>query len=258
MSDVELPDAQRILRRAIQLDRTDPLVPSMSTDALEAAAAELGLGSAAMAMALAEARAGVATDERRRRAERWIGPSRITVVRHCRVSAGDADRLAGEWLDRGHLLRVTRAADGVVVARRRTDAMASAGRAVRTIHGEGGLSKVREVRTAVGSLADGTTAVCLHADVTDSRFAAVAVGSSVGVVTLAGVGLGALLVSPFVVMGAPVAAVVGVVVARQTHRAKVTRIGHALEATADAVAQGTSPPAALAGIGRSLRRLTGR
>lgn len=258
MSDLELSEAQRILRRAVQLERLAPPPQVLSADALEAAAAELGLGPVAMAMAMAESRAGVAPDAPPRRMDRWIGPRRIAVVRHCRVTAADADRLAGEWLDRGHLLRVTRATAGVVVARRRTDPLASAGRAVRTIHGAGGLSKVGEVRSAVGSVADGTAAICLHADVSDARFAAVAVGSSAGMVTLAGVGLGALLMSPFIVAGAPAAAVVGVLVARRTHRTRVSRIERALEETADAVAHGASPPGPLAGLGDSLRRLAGR
>lgn len=257
MGDVDLPDAQRILRRAVQLDRVAPPTVGLGPDAIEAAAAELGLGSSAVAMALAESRAGV-PEERTRRLDRVVGPRHVTVVRHCRVAAVDADRLTAEWLERGHLLRVTRAGEGVVVARRRTDPMASAGRAVRSLHGAGGLSKVREVRGAIGALADGTAAVCVHADVSDGRFAAVAIGSSTGMVTLAAVGLGAVLVSPIVVAGAPVAAVVSVVVARLTHRSRVERVERALEETADAVASGSAPPAALAGIGRSLRRLAGR
>lgn len=257
MSDVELTDAQRILRRAVQLDRVVPLTPTLGPDALEAAAAELGLGSPAVAMALAESRAGV-PDERPRRLDRVIGPRHVTVVRHCGIAAVEADRLTGDWLERGHLLRVTRAAEGVVVARRRKDAAASAGRAVRALHGEGGLSKVREVRGAVGALADGTAAVCVHADLSDARYAAVAAGSSTGMVTLAVVGLGAVLVSPVALAGAPVAALVGVAVARVTHRSRVGKVARALEETADAVARGSAPPNALAGLGRSLKRLTGR
>ena len=258
MGEIELSDAQRILRRAVQLDRAVPLPQTLTASALESAAADLGLAPEAVAMALAEARAGVDPADRLRRMDRMIGPRRVTVVRPCRVSASEVDRLAGEWLEHGHLLRVTRTAEGVVVARRRTDAVAGAGRAIRSLHGEGGLSKVREVRSAVGALADGTTAVCVHADVTHTRVAAVVVGSGTGLVALAGVGLGALLFSPFVAAGAPVAVVVGAVVARGNQRSKVTRIERALEETADAVAHGTAPPTPLAGLGRSLRRLAGR
>lgn len=259
MGELDLPDAQRVLRRAVQLDQAlPPPQQPFSAQALESAAAELGLGPASVAMALAETRAGVEATEVRRPLDRLVGPRRVTVVRPCHVSGPEADRLAGEWLERAHLLRVTRGADGVVVARRRTDAAASAGRAVRSINGGGGLAKVREVRGAVGALADGTTAVCVHADVTDARFASVAVGSSIGTFALAGVGLGTLLLTPFAVAGAPVAVLAGVVVARRTHRRRVERITRSLEETADAVAAGAAPPAALAGLGRSLRRLTGR
>ncbi len=253
MGDVDLPDAQLVLRRAVQLDRAVSLPPSLSPDALEAAAAELGVAPAAVAMALAELRAGAAEDHRSFW-ERVIGPKRVVVVRSCQVAAPTANRLTIDWLERGHLLRVTTPADGVVVGRRRNDAMAKTGRMVRSLHGEGGLSKVREIRGGVGALADGTTAVCVQADVSDSRNGAVAVGSSVGTLAMAGVGLCTLVFTPFAAVAAPFAVVGGVVAARHAHKDTVQRVQRSLEETTDAVAGGTPPPSAIAGLGRGLRR----
>lgn len=253
MSEVELPKAQEILRRAVHLDRVEQSSPAMTAEALEAAAAELGLQPTAVAMALAEARAGGAPPARRM--ERVVGPRTVTVVRSCDVAADDAARLVGEWLERGHLLRVTQGAEGSVVGRRRSDPAATAARAVRSIHGEGGLSKVREVRAGVGVVADGSTAVCVQADVGDSRTSAVATGSVLGTLGLAAVGLGAVAVSPFLALVAPVAVVGGVAAARQTHRDTVRKVSRALEETSNAVAQGSPPPSAMAGLGRAVRRI---
>jgi hypothetical protein len=258
VAELEVTDAQRLLRRAVQLEGTLPPPKVLGVDALAAAAGEIGLQPEALAMALAEARAGVEAPERTPRLERIIGPRRVVVVRRCRVPAADVDRLAGEWLERGHVLRVTRADDGLVVARRRDDAAASAARAVRALQGAGRLSKVREVRTAVGALADGTAAVCVHADVADGHTGAVAAGAGLSAVGLAGVGLFTAILSPFVAIAAPVVVAGGVLVARHTHRANVERVARALEETADAVARGEAPPAALGSLRDGLRRIRGR
>lgn len=251
--DVELPHAQQILRRAVQLDRSAAPVYGMSAEALEAAAAELGVGPGAVAMALAESLAG-AGPSRRPLWERLIGPRRITVVRPCEVSAPVATQVAVDWLERGHLLRVSPEAPGILVARRRTDAVATAGRAVRSLNGSGGLSKVREVRGAVGCVADGTAAVCVQADLTDRRHGAVARGSGVGTVVLAGVGVGSVVVTPLLVLAAPLAFASGLVVARRSHKDTVQKVRRSLEDTTNAVALGTRPPSVFANLARSWRR----
>lgn len=255
--ELDLPDAQLVLRRAVQLERAGRTPDGLGPAALEAAAEELGVSPQAVAMALAESRAGGHPAEGRL-GERLIGPRQLSVVRACTVPAEEADRLAADWLERGHLLRVVHGPEGVAVARRRTDAVASAGRAVRSLHGEGGLSKVREVRSAVGALSDGTAAVCVRADVSDSRNGALAVGSSIGTLAMAGVGVGTVALSPFIVFAAPLAVVAGVVVARHAHQDTVKRVQRSLEETTEAVAHGTAPASPLGGLGRSLRRLKRR
>ena len=258
MDELELHDAQRILRRAVRLDLAQPLPPVLDVESLTVAAAELGVGPTALAMALAEARAGALATEPTGRLDRLIGPRQVTVVRHCRVRPVDVERLAGEWFERRHVLRVMRASDGIVVARRRSDAVASASRAVRSLHGGGGLSHVREVRGAVGALPDGTAAVCVHADLADRRVVALAVGGGVSVVALAGIGLGTVVLSPFVAAAAPIAALAGIVVARRAHAKEVADVEQALEQVADALSDGAPPPAPLTALSRGLRRLVGR
>lgn len=257
MAELDLPDAQQVLRRAVQLERPRHALEGLSAGALEQAAAELGVSRQAVAMALAESRAGVVPREPRI-GERLIGPREVTVVRSTELPPEEIERLAADWLERGHLLRVVRSDLGVAVARRRTDAVASAGRAMRSLHGEGGLSKVREVRSAVGALSDGTAALCVRADVADSRNGAVAVGSSVGTLAMAGVTVGSLALSPFVVFAAPLAVAAGVAVARRSHGDTVEKVRRSLEETSDAVATGTPPPSALSTLSRGLRRFTGR
>ncbi len=255
--ELDLTDAQLVLRRAVQLERAGRALEGLGPEALEAAAEELGVSPQAVAMALAESRAG-GHPTPPRLGERLIGPRQLSVVRPCTIPAAEADRLAAAWLERGHLMKVVPAGDGVAVARRRTDAVASAGRAVRLLHGEGGLSKVREVRSAVGALSDGTSALCVRADVSDSRNGAVAVGSSIGTLAMAGVGVGTVALSPFIVFAAPLAIVAGVAVARHAHQDTVKRVRRSLEETTDAVAHGAPPPSSLGGLGRSLRRLKRR
>ena len=254
---LDLPDAQRILRRAVQLERAEGPVGGLSHSALEEAAAELGVQPSALAMALAEWRIGV-TGGRAPLGQLLVGPNRITVIRSCSVSAAQASRLSGQWLERRHLLRLSEAGADVVVARRRRDPVATAGRAMRSMHGAGGLSKVREVRSAVGQLGDGPAALCLQADVSDSRAGAIATGCAIATVAVAGVGLGAVALSPLWLVAAPVALAAGVVVARRTHRRTVRRVQGCLEETSEAAARGNGPPSALFNFGRTVRRLRQR
>src|SRR5688572_26801798 len=99
MGDVELPDAQAILRRAVQIDRAVPAVAGLGPDALQAAAAELGVARAAVAMALAESRAGVRPG-RTGLWERIVGPRALSVSRSCTVDAPAAARLSAAWFER--------------------------------------------------------------------------------------------------------------------------------------------------------------
>lgn len=259
MSDVDLPEGQRILRRAVQLEptRTGFGGGGLDAGALEAAAAELGVGPAAMAMALAESRAGVGAS-RQGLGERLVGPRQLVALRTSGLPAAEAERLVAEWLERGHVLRVSTRTDGSVVGRRRTDLVASAGRMVRSLGGEAGLSKVREVRGGVGHVSDGEVAVCVAADIADSRFGAVMAGSSVGTVALFGVGVGALAAGPLLLLASPAAIIAGVVTARVAHRDTVRRVREELDRTADAVATGRRPPALSYGFGRALGRVRRR
>jgi len=250
--ELDVQAAQEILRRAVRLDRSVPAGDGISRAALEAAADELGLQPAALAMALAEAAAGATP--RRRLSERLVGPRAITVVRPCVVPAEQATQLAAQWLERAHLLRVSDRRAGLVVGNRRRDPAATAGRAVRSLHGAGGLSKVAEVRAGVGAVAEGSTALCLQADVSDRWAGAAITGSFFAVLGLVAVGVGTAMVSPLLLAASPVALLAGVGVARQAHHDTVRRVGQAVEATAAAVAGGSAPPSAIAGLGRAVRR----
>ncbi len=244
---LELSAAQEILRRAVRLDQGDPAVEGLSLQALEAAASDLGVHPSAVAMALAEAATGVTG--RRRPLERVVGPRAVVSVRVCTVPAADAVRLARTLLERGHLLRVT-GSGALVVGRRRRDPAAKARRALRSMRGAAALSKVQEVRAGVGSVADGTAAVCVHADVSDRRTGAVITGSLFGALGLLGIGVGAAAVGPLVLLLAPAALGTGVAVARQAHRDTVRRIATAVDEAADAMAGGVAAASPLAALGR--------
>lgn len=246
---LELSAAQEILRRAVRLDRGDPAVDGLSLQALEAAASEIGVHPTAMAMALAEAATGV--NGRRRRLEGVVGPRAVVAVRVCAVPAADAVHLARTLLERGHLLRVS-GSGCLVVGHRRRDPAAKAVRTLRSMRGTAALSKVQEVRAGVGSLADGTAAVCVRADVSDRRTGAVITGSIFGALGVLGIGVGAAAAGPLVLLLVPAALGTGVALARQAHQDTVRRVALAVDEAADAVAGGVVPASPLAAFG--LRR----
>jgi hypothetical protein len=255
MTDLEVPRAQEVLRRAVQLDRTRQAEEGLTAEALSAAAAELGLHPESVALALAEQRAGGPRPTRSRRvADRVIGKGEVTAARTVAIAGDEADRLLRDWLERGHHLRAHRRSEGTLVAHRRTDLAGSVGRVVRrALEGEGGLGTIRELRVGSAST-EGCAALCMQADVGDKRAGSVVTGGVVSAVGVAAMGMAAVATGPLVLVASPAALAVGWVVARAGHRSTVHRVGEELTRTIDAVATGR-PPASLAwGLGRSMAR----
>jgi hypothetical protein len=254
MSDLEVPRAQEVLRRAVQLDRARQ-EQGLTQEALSAAAAELGLHPESIALALAEQRAGGPRPSRGRRfADRVFGQAEVTAARALAIPEDEADELLREWLERGHHLRAHRRAEGTLVAHRRTDLAGSVGRIVRrALEGEGGLGTLRELRVGSAST-EGSAAVCLQADISDKRAGSVVTGGVVGVVGVAAVGMAAVAAGPLVLVASPAALAVGWVVARTGHRSTVHRVGEELTRTVDAVATGRPPASIARGFGRSMAR----
>ncbi|MGI9614776.1 MAG: hypothetical protein ACR2QO_17830 [Acidimicrobiales bacterium] len=259
-----------VLRRAVQLSDDDVVVTErFPVTSLEEAAAELQIPVAAVADALAEYRAGaieraadLGTDDahspKRGLLDRLIGPGRVAVSNRTTLSEGDTvDRLS-RALRRQHRLRIRMNPEGAVVAVRRRGVVPVVTRSVRTATGRAGLAGVREVRAAAVEAADGSTSLCLVADVTDQRIQSVVAGSAVAAGGTFVVGTVALITAPVTLVGVPVALGVGWVTARFSHRYRVKHVAEEVEITADEVATGTPTPNRTIEVVEAVGRLTNR
>ncbi|MFN0026896.1 MAG: hypothetical protein ACKV2O_06915 [Acidimicrobiales bacterium] len=252
--------AAAVLRRAVHLDHSAEVPGRVSARELVDMAHELGVAPDALAKALAEWRLdGVQGAEQRvgglgtKLAAALVGPDRVTVARTCRVPASHALNVVAKSLARQHLHIASHDVDRVV-ARRRSDAVAAAGRMMRALNGGAGLNKVPEVRAAVGRLPGATVALCLRADVSDGRSGAIAAGCSVGTLSAAIVVFLAVVSSTWWLLAAPLVGVTGVTMARWVHRGVLRRVRNSLEDIAEAAAQGQGPASVFLHLGRAVAR----
>lgn len=257
--------AERVLRRAVQLDDPDEVDHRVSVQALLDAADELGIDRAEVRRAVVEEELGLLDDERRR-ADRLVGPERFVVVRVVDGRPQEVTDRVDSWMRRGRVLRRTRTAAGVdgasgfVEYSRRNDPVAGAQRALRAVQGSERLAHVRRVRVVVRELDGSRCVIGLLVDASRSRQNAIA-----GAAATTATGAGATVVavtstasSPgWVAVGAAASAVAGAGV-MWSRKAWTSGVPDELESVLDAVESGQQPPSVIDGVtsrlGRPLRR----
>jgi hypothetical protein len=234
--------AERVLRRAVELDDLSPAGRDVSERALLEAADELGIDGDDLRRAIAEERLGLLTDHHRR-GDGVLGPDRFLAVR---VLDGRPER--------GRGLRRVRRAEGWSEYARRSDPVAAAQRAARKVQGKERLAHVRRLRVLVADAGARRALVGLVVDASTSRTAAAAGGGAVAAsgVATAGATVAAGL-PPVAWIWVPVAAVTGagVVAARRSY---VSDIGIELESVLDAIASGAAPASVLDDVAARLLR----
>jgi len=228
-----------VLRRAFEIAHREPrreLVFSRST--LAEIATEVDLPVQAVAAALAEQMADGSDDQSF--LDRLVGPDRISVHRSAPVSEEDMRDRALRLLEVGHGMRPRVQHDGVVIATRRKDLVGKLATTVRDAQGIGQLGKLRRIDVAAVDVGDEPGALVLSADIGDKRANAVAGGAAVGALgTAACVGL--VVVSPFALIGAPVAIAAGVLTSRLVHGTSERDAREDLEEAADSLVRGDEP-----------------
>lgn len=261
MADSNPPevDTSIVLRRAAELDKglADDGVPvSLDPSMLAEVASEVGISPEAMASALAEAKAGAI----RKRSvidkvvgPRWVSANRIT----SETDDTSTERLV-EWLEVAHGLKPRVTSEGLVVASKRRDLAGVVSTSLRRVQGLGGLSAATTVKAAAvtgeGDEDDDITgSVCLVADVGSKRNEAIRNGSVVTVVVWAAIGVAATAAGTVTLVGLPVAAGLGTLVARRSHRTTVVRVSESVDHVADGVALGQDPPRPKGSFGRRRR-----
>jgi len=258
-------DAGMVLRRAVELDSTTAQEPAwqgtldewLDRTALAEIASEVGVSAAAVAAAVAEAQAGAL--ERPTVIDRIVGPRRVTANRAIAADDEQARERLLSWLSVAHGLRPRVRPDGVIIAHRRRDLAGKMGTGLRRFQGLGGLSSATTVQAAavgadqVDQDPSDPGAICVVADVGSKRKEAIVGGSAVAAGMSVVVTMAAVFTGPVVLVGIPVAAGLGTVVARKTHRSTVRRMTESVDHTMDGVVQGEEPPHPLGGLVRRRR-----
>ena len=270
LATIDADDVELVLRRAVQLsDENVVVAEQFPINSLEEVAAELHLPVTALADALAEYRAGAiersevrATGDtpppKRGILDRLVGPRRVAVRNRTRLSEDDAVDQLSQSLRRQHRLRIRVNPEGAVVAVRRRGVVPVMVRSVRTATGRAGLAGVKEVRAAAVEAEEGTTSLCLVADVSDQRIQSVVAGSAIAAGGTFVVGTVALVTAPVTLVGVPVALGFGWATARFSHRYRVRHVAEEVEITADQVASGSAPPSRTVEVVEAVGRLTAR
>lgn len=239
---------ERVLRRASELSPT-PVDPGDAIDeaVLLAAAQDAGLPVPAVRRALAIERLGdpPATSA----LDRLAGPRRVVADREVPARLDESLRGIDEWLVVGHHLRRARSRPDAGEWERRSDMAGALQRSVRKLTGEGRLGSVRLVAGRAAPVDEHHTMVRLEADVAAARTAALAGGGSVAAVGTTAAVVGALVATPVLAVGAPVAIAVGVLIMAGGGR-NARSLARELERLLDRVERRDAP----AGLSRELRR----
>jgi hypothetical protein len=228
----------RIIRRAQQLDAGREPQGAIDDDALIAAAEEVGISAEAMRESMAIERIG--PGPRRRRADKLVGPRRVVVERTVTRPADEVlDRL-DEWLTSGHhLRRVERQGDGGVW-RKRSDAAASAQRAVKSLAGAASLGAVQIIEARIAPAGDAATLVRIEADRSGARSMTLGAAGGIGGASVAGGAAAATMVPPLAVVALPGLVVAGFVGRRG--RRTADRLDVELTRLVAQLAAGERPP----------------
>ena len=184
----------RILDRAHRLGAVAPAIDSgVEPEALIAAASEVGFDPNAVRDSLAIERLSIAPMPVRR-FDRLAGPSQVVVERDVHLTVDQTLSGLEAWFHSPHRLICDRRSDGVLFARRRSDATAQIGRTLSTARGEGRLTAtslvVEAVPQTVGTTPDRPrTLVRISADRATLRQIRLVGGGSLGSVGVAGGGI---------------------------------------------------------------------
>ncbi|UDY33992.1 hypothetical protein [Dermatobacter hominis] len=259
-SQLDRDAAERVLRRAVQLDGVDDVDQRVSVQALLDAADELGIDRAEVRRAVVEEELGL-LERRPRRADALLGPERFVVARVVEGSVDGLTDCVDQWMRKGRVLRRARSTpagegtSGWVEYARRNDPVAGAQRAVHAVQGGERLAHVRKVRVVVTALDDRRCVVGLLVDATRSRQNAAAGGTAVTVTGVAASAVG--LLPPWgwgaAVGGAVASAAAGAGV-MWSRKAYTSQIDDELESVLDAVASGERPPSVIEGVTSRLLR----
>lgn len=253
----------RILARAHRLESPTPVADSgVEPEALIAAASEVGIDPDAVRDSLAIERLSIA-EPPARRLDRLAGAGEIVIERELDLTV--AQTLVGleSWLTSLHRLTCDHRADGVLFARRRSDASARVGRMISTARGEGRLAATSLVVEAVPQVVGSTparprTLVRISADRSTPRQARLVGGGSLGGVGLAGGAIAAATETliAFPAVAAPLT-VGGYLIAR-SGRGDADRLELELERLLSRVERGEQPTGLLGRMAQRARRAATR
>ncbi len=229
----------RVLRRAGEMV---PVVGSLddglSDAVIVAAAAEVGIPAEITQRAIAYERLGPPAPVRR--TDRLAGPAVVEIEREVPGDGARSMANIDAWLVTAHHLRRDRHVANAGEWRRRTDVAGRMQRSVRSVTGDGGLSKTRVVAARSADLPNGRSVVRLAVDRRGARTAALAAGGAIVVVGVAGATVVAAVLAPLAAIGGPVAIVVGGVVSQKGRR-DAERDRRELERLADALEREEQP-----------------
>lgn len=184
----------------------------LSEETLREAAAELGVPASAVQQAAAEERIGVLL-QTARRMDRFVGPGDVFAVRIVDGRRADVMAHADEWLRRTAFRR-RRFSTGVAEYSRRSDPVAVAQRAVRSVGGHEGLGGVTRLRVTAEPIGDDVTVLALVAPMETQRAVTLATGSTVaggGAVASTAFGIGT---TPYLLLAAPASVAAGYAILR--------------------------------------------
>jgi hypothetical protein len=230
---------RRVLRRATELEATALPRPDddrVDPDALVAAAAEAGIPEPAVRRALALERLGPAP----RRRGMLLGTPVVVAEAEVQGSPDEVLRRVDDWLVAGHHLRRDRLHGGAGAWSRRRGLVGSTFRMIRHATGEGYLGDLERIDATAVDAGERTCVVRVAADRRRERRFRGAAGAAVVTVTSAAAAVGAVVLSPVLLVAAPVSAVAGAGIAVGGRR-RATRLAGVLDRVLDSVEHGVRP-----------------
>lgn len=248
--------AERVLRRAVELDDVGDPEARLSVEALLEAASDLGMDPSSVQRAVAEEQAGL-LEVRTSALDRLTGPAVVSSARLVEVPATEAMEVLDQWLRRAWAFRRVRGTDGEAVYRRRTDPVAGIQRAARSLTGKENADKLRSVRVSTRSVGPARTLVAVVVDLSASRTTAEVGGASVGGAGALASAVTALANTPWLWLGVPASALAGAGV-MATRRAWTRGVDEVVEGLLDRLEAGELPDALLGEVAGRLLDGLGR
>jgi len=230
----------RIIRRATELAGPENAGDDgvISTEALIAAATEVGLPVIAVQRSIAVERLGVRPQPRR--TDRVLGPAVVAVDGEVVGSAQEVLSRVDTWMVEGHHLRRDRLRAGRGEGRgewsKRSGVVGVTMRKLRGATGEGRLGGTQRITAAVQDIGSGTAVVRVEVDRAADRRRSAVGGVAVFVGGTGGIAMAAAVSVPVVLLAAPFAVVggVGVAMAGRVRAGRTAReIERVLESVAD-------------------------